>query len=72
MARWSIANEAARHSACIFCALHIAGHTTELRQQAASLEVDHRKLLALGVGADVALKVADRVRAESAFGVAGL
>jgi putative protease len=43
--------------------LHIRGHTTDFSQPVTSLEVDHRKLLAVGPGADVALKVDARVRA---------
>lgn len=42
--------------------IHIVGHTTDFTQRVESLEVDHRKLQSVGAGADVALKVADRVR----------
>ena len=42
--------------------IHICGHTTDFVQQVESLEVEHRKLQAAGAGADVALKVEERVR----------
>ena len=42
--------------------IHIAGHTTDFEQRVNSLEVDHRKVQSAGAGAEVALKVADRVR----------
>jgi hypothetical protein len=42
--------------------IHIYGHTTDFVQQVGSLEVEHRKLQAAGAGADVALKVEERVR----------
>jgi putative protease len=44
--------------------IHIHGHTTDLTQPVVSMEVDHRKLLEVGPGADVALKVEARVRAD--------
>lgn len=46
--------------------VHIHGHTTDLTQPVVSMEVEHRKLLEVGPGADVALKVDDRVRAGDA------
>jgi putative protease len=42
--------------------LHIRGHTTDFTQQVASLEVEHQKVQVVGPGADVALKVGERVR----------
>ena len=42
--------------------VHLSGHTTDFIQQVKSLEVEHRKLQAVGAGADVALKVEERVR----------
>lgn len=43
--------------------IHILGHTTDFTQQVISMEVEHRKMQAVGAGADVALKVDERVRA---------
>ena len=40
----------------------ILGHTTELTQHVASMEVNHRKIMVAGPGADVALKVDEPVR----------
>jgi hypothetical protein len=37
--------------------VHIAGHRTDFTQQVESLEVEHHKLMAVGAGADAALKV---------------
>ena len=42
--------------------VHLSGYTTDFIQQVKSLEVEHRKLQAVGAGADVALKVEERVR----------
>jgi putative protease len=42
--------------------LHIVGHTTDFSQQVNSMEVEHREMQAVGAGADVALKVDERVR----------
>jgi putative protease len=42
--------------------VHISGHTTDFIQLVKSMEVEHRKLQAVGAGADVALKVEERVR----------
>lgn len=42
--------------------IHISGHTTDFSQQVWSMEVDHRKMQEVGPGADVALKVSERVR----------
>ncbi len=42
--------------------VHICGHTTDFVQQVESLEVEHRKLQAVAIGADVALMVEGRAR----------
>ena len=42
--------------------IHIRGHTTDLVQDVASLEVDHAPVDRAGPGDDVALKVVDHVR----------
>lgn len=42
--------------------VHIVGHTTDFTQIVGSLEVQHRKLQAVGPGADAALAVDERVR----------
>jgi hypothetical protein len=42
--------------------VHIVGHTTNFTQTVESMEVQHRKLQEVGPGADVALKVDERVR----------
>ena len=44
--------------------VHISGYTTDFVQQVQSMEVDHRKMQSVGAGADVALKVDDRARAD--------
>lgn len=42
--------------------IHIRGHTTDLVQTVASMEVDHRHVERAGSGDDVALQVDDYVR----------
>lgn len=42
--------------------IHIRGHTTDIVQDVASLEVDHAPVERAGPGDDVALKVDDHVR----------
>jgi len=42
--------------------IHIRGHTTDLVQEVASLEVDHARVEEAGPNDDVALKVDDHVR----------
>lgn len=42
--------------------IRIRGNTTDFTQQVESMEVEHRKMQAVGAGADVALKVDERVR----------
>jgi putative protease len=42
--------------------IHIYGHTTDFTQRVDSMEVEHQKVESVGPGADVALKVVDRVR----------
>jgi putative protease len=42
--------------------VHIRGHTTDLLQDVASMEVEHAKVDRAGPGDDVALEVTDHVR----------
>ncbi len=42
--------------------IHIYGHTTDFTQRVDSMEIEHQKVESVGPGADVALKVVDRVR----------
>jgi putative protease len=42
--------------------IHIAGHTTDMEQTVASMEVDHQKVESAAPGDDVALGVAGHVR----------
>jgi len=37
--------------------IHIAGRRTDFVQRVSSMEIEHQKMLAVGAGADVALKV---------------
>jgi len=41
--------------------IHITGRRTEIVQQVSSMEIEHRKVQAVGAGADVALKVYEKV-----------
>jgi putative protease len=41
----------------------IIGHSTELSQVVASMEIEHHKVQAVGAGQEVALKVAEPVHA---------
>ena len=41
--------------------IHITGRRTEIVQQVSSMEIEHRKVQAVGAGADVALKVDEEV-----------
>ncbi len=41
--------------------IHIAGRRTDIVQQVSSMEIEHRKVQAVGAGADVALKVYEKV-----------
>jgi hypothetical protein len=43
-------------------AIRFRGHTTEFDQVVASMEINHNKVVAVGPGADVALKVVEPVR----------
>ncbi|MDH5607779.1 MAG: hypothetical protein OEY93_12940 [Anaerolineae bacterium] len=43
--------------------IHIQGHTTDLIQTIGSMEVEHDKVETACPGMDVAIRVADRVRA---------
>jgi putative protease len=42
--------------------VHIQGHTTDFTQAVESMEIEHQKIQAAGPGAEVALKVIERVR----------
>lgn len=42
--------------------IHILGHTTDFTQTVSSMEIEHRKVISVGPGADVALKVEEPVR----------
>ncbi len=42
--------------------VHIQGHTTDFTQQVGSMEIEHQKIQSAGPGAEVALKVIERVR----------
>jgi putative protease len=46
--------------------LHIAGHTTDFVQPVISLQIDHQPVSEAEPGQDVAVKVANRVRAHDA------
>jgi len=46
--------------------LHITGHTTDFVQPVVSLQIDHYPVSEAASGQEVALKVADRVRAHDA------
>ena len=41
--------------------IHITGRRTDFVQQVSSMEIEHRKMQAVGAGADVALKVDEEV-----------
>jgi putative protease len=42
--------------------IHITGRKTDFVQPVSSMEIEHRKMQAVGAGADVALKVDEEVR----------
>lgn len=42
--------------------VHIYGRSTDFTQRVSSMEIEHQKVEAVGPGADVALKVIERVR----------
>ena len=42
--------------------VHIVGHTTDLQQTVETMEIEHSKIDAAGLGDDVTIGVADRVR----------
>ncbi len=48
---------------CIGDRIHIDGHTTKFSQPVTCIEVDHKIIQTAKPGMDVAIKVADRVRA---------
>lgn len=47
--------------------VHILGHTTDVVQQVHSLEINHKKVLSVGPGDEVALKVIEPVRKGDAI-----
>lgn len=47
--------------------IHVRGHTTDFTQQVRSMEIEHRKMQSVGAGADVAVKVEERVREGDAI-----
>jgi putative protease len=44
--------------------LHFKGHTTDFTQKITSMQVEHEQVEEAGVGADVGIKVKDRVRSH--------
>jgi putative protease len=42
--------------------IHIIGHTTNFTQRVESMEIEHQQVQSVEAGAEVALKVAERVR----------
>ena len=42
--------------------IHILGHTTDFIQNVTSMEIEHKKVAAVGPGDEVALKVIEPVR----------
>ena len=47
--------------------VHILGHTTDFVQHVDSMEIDHKKVLSIGPGDEVALKVIEPVRKGDAI-----
>jgi hypothetical protein len=47
--------------------VHIQGHTTDFTQPVESMEIEHQKVQSVGPGADVALRVNERVRTGDAL-----
>ncbi|ODS36548.1 MAG: translation elongation factor-like protein [Candidatus Altiarchaeales archaeon WOR_SM1_79] len=42
--------------------IHIKGHTTDLTQQVGSMQIENQNVQEAGPGADIGVKVGDRVR----------
>lgn len=42
--------------------IHILGHTTDFTQNVSSMEIEHKKVVSVSPGDDVALKVIEPVR----------
>lgn len=42
--------------------IHILGHTTDFIQNVTSMEIEHKKVISVGPGDEVALKVIEPVR----------
>ena len=52
--------------------IHVLGHTTDIRQEVASLQIDHQEVEGAKPGDDVALLVEDTVRdGDEVFKVEG-
>ena len=47
--------------------IHIVGHTTDFIQNVSSMEIEHKKVLAVEPGDDMALKVIEPVREGDAI-----
>lgn len=47
--------------------IHIFGHTTDFIQKVTSMEVDHRRVVIVESGEDVAVKVLEPVRVQDAI-----
>ena len=46
--------------------IHIVGHTTDLVQSLDSMQVDNRNVQEVGAGADIGIRVKDKVREHDA------
>ncbi|MEW5958925.1 MAG: U32 family peptidase C-terminal domain-containing protein [Chloroflexota bacterium] len=60
--RLGVAVLALRDALQVGDAVHILGHTTNFTQQVESLEIEHQPVQSVRPGAEVALKVVDKVR----------
>jgi len=47
--------------------IHFLGHTTDFFQNAASMEIEHKKVFSVGPGDEVAIKVYEQVRKGDAI-----
>ena len=47
--------------------IHFLGHTTDFFQNVTSMEIDHKKVISVGPGDEVALKVIEPVRVGDAI-----
>lgn len=62
-ARLSVAVLALTDTLSIGDRIHIYGHSTDLEQTVDSMQIEHKPVLKVGPGDDVALKVIEHVRA---------